>query len=74
MKYFLVAFKQNTDVGPIYSNYKWVKAHDREEAIMRYKIECYIPLGILGSYEIIREGLPKKEDVPVLKEGESDES
>ena len=37
-------------------------------------IECYIPLGIVGSYEIIREGLTKKEDVSALKEGEPDES
>ena len=73
-KNFLVAFKQYTSVGPIYSNYRLVKAVDKEDAIMRYKIECYIPFGILGSYEIIREGLTKKEDVTVLKEGEPDES
>lgn len=63
-KYFLIAFKQDTSVGPIYSNYRWIKAFDKEDAIMEYKIQCYIPLGILGSYEVIREGLTKKEDVP----------
>lgn len=63
-KYFLVAFKQDTSVGPIYSNYRWVKAVDKEDAIMEYKRQFYIPPGIYGSYEVIREGLTKKEDVP----------
>lgn len=67
-KYFLVAFKQDTSVGPIYTMHQWIKAHDREEAIFEYKIKTHIPLGILGSYEIIREGLTKKEDVPVTSD------
>lgn len=74
MKYFLVAFKQETGIGPIYTMHQWIKARDREEAILEYKIKSRIPFGIYGSYEIIREGLTKKEDVPVLKEGETDES
>ena len=65
MNYFLIAFKQETDVGPIYSNYKWIKAVDKDDAIMKYKIECYIPLGIIGSYVVVQEGLTKKEDVPM---------
>jgi len=60
-----VAFKQDTSVGPIYTMHQWIKAHDRDEAILEYKIQCYIPIGILGSYEVIREVLPKKEDVPI---------
>ena len=63
-KYFLVAFKQQTDVGPLYSNYRWIKAVDKEDAIMEYKIKVYITPGIYGSCEVIREGLTKKEDVP----------
>lgn len=63
-KYFLIAFKQDTSVGPIYTMHQWIKAHDRDEAILEYKIRSHIPLGILGSYEVIREGLPKKEDDP----------
>lgn len=63
--YFLIAFKQETGVGPIYTMYQWIKAHNKEEAILEYKIRTHIPLGIIGSYEIIREGLIKKEDVPV---------
>lgn len=74
MNYFLIAFKQETCVGPIYTMYQWIKARDREEAILEYKIKSHIPFGIIGSYEIIREGLTKKEDVTVLKEGEPDES
>jgi len=65
MNYFLIAFKQDTSVGPIYTKHQWIKAHDRDEAILEYKIRTQIPIGILGSYEIIREGLTKKEDVPV---------
>ena len=64
-EYFLIAFKQETIYGPIYSNYRWIKAVDKENAIMICKIRSLIPPGILGSYEIIREGLTKKEDVPV---------
>ena len=67
-KYFLVAFKQDTSVGPIYTMHQLIKAHDREEAILEYKIRTHIPIGILGSYEIIREGLTKKEDVPVTSD------
>lgn len=63
-KYFLIAFKQDTSVGPIYTMHQWIKAHDRDEAILEYKIRSRIPIGILGTYEIIREGLTKKEDVP----------
>lgn len=66
MNYFLIAFKQQIDVGPVYSNYRWIKAVDKEDAIMEYKRQFYIPPGIYGSCEVIREGLIKKEDVPSL--------
>ena len=32
--YFLIAFKQETGVGPIYTMYQWIKAHNKEEAIL----------------------------------------
>lgn len=63
-EYFLVAFKQDTSVGPIYTKHQWIKAHDRDEAILEYKIRTNIPIGILGSYEVIREVLTKKENTP----------
>lgn len=63
-KYFVVAFKQYTDVGPIYTMPQLIKAHDRDEAILEYKIRTNIPIGILGSYEVIREVLTKKENTP----------
>lgn len=31
---------------------------------MEYKIRTNIPIGILGSYEVIREVLTKKENTP----------
>lgn len=65
MNYFLIAFKQETTVGPVYSNYRWIKAVDKEDAIMKYKNQFYITPGIYGSYEVIREGLTKKEDLEV---------
>ena len=58
MNYFLIAFKQETGVGPIYTMHQWIKARDRDEAILKYKIKSHIPLGI-------RERLTKKEDVPM---------
>lgn len=63
MNYFLIAFKQETGVGPIYTMHQWIKARDRDEAILKYKIKSHIPLGILGSYVVVREGLTKKEDL-----------
>ena len=63
MNHFLIAFKQETGVGPIYTMHQWIKARDRDEAILKYKIKSHIPLGILGSYVVVREGLTKKEDL-----------
>ena len=64
MNYFLIAFKQETMYGPVYSNYRWIKAVNKEDAIMICKTRSLIPPGIYGDYVVIREGLTKKEDVP----------
>lgn len=62
---YLVAFKQDTRVGPFYSKHKWVKGVDKNDAITKYKTEVFIDPCILGEYEVLQVGLTKKEDVPV---------
>lgn len=62
---YLVAFKQDTRVGPFYSKHRWVKGVDKNDAIANYKTEVFIDPCIYGEYEVLQVGLIKKEDVHV---------